>query len=285
MTSKAFDIHLPAEQRSPLIFASPHSGRDYTDDFVRRSILDRLALRSSEDAYVDRLFGAAPDLGAPLICARMPRAYVDLNRGPEELDPAVVTGVRRGAVNPRISSGLGVIPRVVANGRAIYSGKLSLIDAQDRITEYWQPYHTRLQRLLSDTRADFGQAVLIDCHSMPNEALESVRINGKRPDVVLGDRFGSAAAPEVMAHVQQACAAAGLVVSRNLPFAGAYIVQRYGRPVRDQHVIQLELNRALYMDEARVEPRADFEDFRRLITDVMRKLVEFGAERLPVAAE
>lgn len=281
----AFALRLPVRQTTPVIFASPHSGRDYPADFVRAAVLDRRTLRSSEDAFVDDLFAAAPDHGAPLMCARYPRAFVDLNRSADELDPAVITGIRRGVPNPRISSGLGVIPRVVANGRAIYSGKIPLVEARARIDTCWHPYHARLQDLIGQTWAQFGQALLIDCHSMPHEALDQVRVNGQRPDVVLGDRFGAAAAPEVLAHVQAAFCDAGLVVSRNVPFAGAYIVQRYGRPGRGQHVVQVEINRALYMDEKRIERAAGFAGLQAVLTDVIARLVRLGADRQPLAAE
>lgn len=285
MTTDAFALLEPLHQTTPVIFASPHSGCAYPADFVRASVLDHRTLRSSEDAFVDDLFDAAPEHGAPFLKAVWPRAFVDLNRNKDEMDPAVVTGVRRLVANPRIASGLGVIPRVVANGRAIYSGKIPLAQAQERIDRCWTPYHTRLQTLITDTQAQFGQSVLIDCHSMPQEALDQVRINGKRPDIVLGDRFGAAAAPEVQAHVQAAFANAGLVVSRNVPFAGAYIVQRYGRPARGQHVVQVEINRALYMDEGRVERSDGFAALKATLTDVIARLVRFGADQRSLAAE
>lgn len=286
MTELPYQLHLPRCQSTPVVFASPHSGRDYPADFVRAALLDEPALRSSEDAFIDLLFAAAPEQGAPLLCALTPRAYVDLNRSPDEMDPAVITGVRRGVMNPRITSGLGVIPRVVANGRPIYSGKLPMTVARDRIDRFWHPYHARLQSLLGETHQAFGRAILIDCHSMPNEALDSVRVNGQRPDIVLGDRFGASAAADIVAHVQSAFERAGLVVSRNVPFAGAYIVQRYGRPARGQHVIQVEINRALYMDEQRVAPSPAFAELQARMTgvigDILRDLNQDGQ---PVAAE
>lgn len=271
-----------------VVFASPHSGRNYPDDLRRNTVLSDLAMRSSEDAFVDLLIGAAPLLGAPMLLATAPRAYVDLNRSVEELDPAVIENVRRSVRNPRVSSGLGVIPRVVANSLPIYSGKLSLREAHSRLETYWHPYHNALQALLREQRRAFGKAVLVDFHSMPHEAIESLTSGKNRaPDVVLGDRFGASAGIEIVDRVEAAFVAEGLKVARNSPFAGAYISQRYGRPSQDQHAVQIELDRALYMDEARIVPNADFEDVRQLVTRVMIKIIEIGRPslNLPVAAE
>nr|MCU0904298.1 N-formylglutamate amidohydrolase [Tabrizicola sp.] len=170
---------------------------------------------------------------------------------------------------------LGVIPRVVAGGRAIYRGKLPLAEAEGRIRRYWHPYHQALAALIEETRAAFGQAVLIDCHSMPHEAIEAhTRPGQPRPEVVLGDRYGATAGREVMERVEAAFSAAGLRVGRNAPFAGAYVAQAYGRPSRGVHVVQVEIDRALYMDEVRVEPLAGFEGFRELISGVVAELVQ-----------
>jgi len=200
-----------------------------------------------------------------------------LNRAPEELDPALIDGIRRAAHNPRIASGLGVIPRVVANGRAIYRGKIGLDEVHRRINRYWRPYHDMLQTLLDESHAQFGEAILIDCHSMPHEALDAVSAQGaKRPDVVLGDRFGAAAANSVIERVEAAFAGAGLRVVRNTPFAGAYVTQHYGRPSRRQHAVQVEIDRALYMDERKVEPHADYEAFRAVLEGVIAELSAIG---------
>ncbi|MES2667767.1 MAG: N-formylglutamate amidohydrolase [Pseudomonadota bacterium] len=286
MTALGYTLRRPLRQTTPVIFASPHSGREYPADFLRQSLLDATAIRSSEDAFVDRLFDMAPDLGAPLLAARVPRAYIDLNRAADELDPALIDGIARSPHNPRISSGLGVIPRVVAGARAIYHGKLTQAEVADRITRHWHPYHTALQGLIGESCAGFGQAVLIDCHSMPHEAIEShVRPGHPRPEVVLGDRFGAAASREVMTHVEAAFRNAGLRVVRNAPFAGAYIAQAYGRPAKGQHVVQVEIDRALYMDEARVEPRPDFAVFRGLMAGVVAEITGAWRVEVPLAAE
>lgn len=287
MAPAAYTVSLPKRRTSSVVFSSPHSGRDYPADFLAASALDELVIRSSEDAFVDRLFSAAPAFGAPLIAAHAPRAFIDLNRAPEELDPALVEGVARTAHNPRISSGLGVIPRVVANGRAIYRGRITRAEAEARIAAYWRPYHARLRALLDESLALFGEAILIDCHSMPHEAIEQAGVPGARPDVVLGDRFGAAAAPEIVDRVEAAFAGAGLRVARNAPFAGAYIAQAYGRPSRGSHVVQVEVDRALYMDERKVEPRADFEAFRALMTSAAAEIAAIGSGEAsrPLAAE
>ena len=272
--TEAFLLKRPRHALGPMIFASPHSGRDYPAGFLAQAILDRQQIRSSEDAFVDQLFDMAPDLGAPLLVARAPRAFLDLNRAADELDPAVIEGITRVPHNPRISSGLGVIPRVVAGGRPIYRGKLSLAEAQTRIERFWHPYHQALTDLVEETRMAFGQAVLIDCHSMPHEAIEAhARPGQPRPEVVLGDRYGVAAGREVMDRVEAAFSGAGLRVARNAPFAGAYVAQAYGRPSRGVHVVQVEIDRALYMNEARVEPAQGFAAFRTLIAGVVAELV------------
>lgn len=286
MDHDAYHLWLPERRDTAMVFSSPHSGQDYPDAFLAASLLDAHVIRSSEDAFVDRLFAHAPLVGAPFIAARAPRAYIDLNRAADELDPAVIEGVMRVAHNPRVSSGLGVIPRVVAGGRAIYRGKLPLREAEYRLRTHWHPYHDALKTLIDQSLALFGKAVLIDCHSMPHEAIEAhARPGQPRPDVVLGDRFGAAAGRDVVERIEAAFAGAGLRVVRNAPFAGAYITQAYGRPSRGAHVVQVEIDRALYMDEARIEPRPDFEAFRSMMAGVIAELAQIGRDQVPLAAE
>jgi N-formylglutamate deformylase len=275
MPQVAYHLTRPDRRTTAVVFASPHSGRDYPQSFLRRTRLNEITVRSSEDAYVDQLFDCAPRAGAPLLRAGAPRAFVDLNRGPEELDPALIEGVARQGHNPRVASGLGVIPRVVANGRAIYSGKIPLAEARHRIDTFWRPYHEALKGQLDQAHLMFGQALLIDCHSMPHEAMDSVASRGRhRPEIVLGDRF------------EAAFTRAGLVVTRNTPFAGAYIAQAYGRPARGRHAVQIEIDRALYMNERLIRPNANFEPFRRLMRGVIREITEIGrAQETPLAAE
>lgn len=284
-TTLAFDLHRPEACTTSVVFASPHSGRHYPAEFLGSSVLNEAQIRSSEDAFVDDLFGAAVEHGAPFLTARWPRAYLDLNRGPDELDPAVIDGIFRTAHNPRVAGGLGVIPRVVSNGRAIYRGKLPLAEAQARLSTIWRPYHDQLQTLMDEARAQFGEAILIDCHSMPHEALETAGCGGgAKPDVVLGDRFGAAAASSIMDQIEAAFSAAGFRVARNMPFAGAYICQTYGRPSRRQHAVQVEIDRALYMDEDAITPNAQYAAVKAVLRDVMRDLADIGRRRSPAMA-
>ncbi|WP_126979043.1 N-formylglutamate amidohydrolase [Frigidibacter oleivorans] len=270
--SPPFRLTLPARRDSPAIFCSPHSGRDYPADFLAQSLLDARAIRSSEDAFVDDLLDAAPGCGAPLLAATLPRAYVDLNRAAEELDPALIAGLPPGVQNPRILSGLGVIPRVVAGGRAIRSGKITRVEAEARIEHGWRPYHACLSRLVEEGAARFGGALLIDVHSMPHEAVEVAAGRGRRPQIVLGDRFGATAAPPVVDEIEAAFLDEGLVVARNLPFAGAYVVQAHGRPGLNRHAVQIEIDRALYMDEAAIRPHAGYAAFRQAMRRVVARI-------------
>ncbi|MDX5383949.1 MAG: N-formylglutamate amidohydrolase [Rhodobacterales bacterium] len=286
MPSVAYHLIRPEETRTSVIFASPHSGRDYPWSFLRRTVLDEHSIRTSEDAFVDRLYQAAPGLGAPLLLAGAPRAYIDLNRSADELDPALIDGVRGLTHNPRIASGLGVVPRVVAGGRAIYRGKLQLDEVQGRISGFWRPYHAMLQRLLDEAHGQFGEAILIDCHSMPHEAMDGIARSGaRRPDIVLGDRFGASAAPWVVDQVEAAFEGTGLVVARNAPFAGAYTTQHYGRPARNQHVVQIEVDRALYMNEQLIRPNGNFGNFQKTLNGVIGRIIDIGQRNQRLAAE
>jgi N-formylglutamate deformylase len=286
MQHPAFQLFEPDNLSTSVIFASPHSGRDYAWNFLRRSVLDERMIRSSEDAFVDMLFDCAPHMGAPLLAANAPRAFLDLNRSCDELDPELISDISKSSHNPRISSGLGVIPRVVANGRSIYRGKLSLVEAQARIDGFWRPYHDQLKELLEASHRRFGEAVLIDCHSMPHEAVNAVtHPDGIRPDIVLGDRFGAAASDTVVDQIESAFASAGLNVVRNAPFAGAYTAQHYGRPSRSQHVVQVEIDRALYMNEQTIRPNANYSAFKKVLAQVILDLTQIGRQPASLAAE
>lgn len=284
---RAVVIDRPERVTSPVIFASPHSGRVYPADMRARAGLDERLLRSSEDAYVDLLLGAATGAGAVLLTTEVPRAYVDFNRDESELDPALIRDLPRGMVSPRVAAGLGVIARVVAGGRQIYEAPLTLAEARARLTRYWRPYHAALAAELERQRAKFGQVLLIDAHSMPHEALiPPLRRNEPRPQIVLGDRCGAASRPELMAGVERIFRDAGLRVARNAPFAGAYVAQAYGRPAQGVNVIQVEIDRALYLDEARVRPSGDFEAFRALMDGIVARVAGIDADGgLALAAE
>lgn len=286
MPNAAYVVDMPANRTSCAVFSSPHSGREYPDAFLKRSVLNQNVIRSSEDAFVDQLFASAADFGAPLIKAVMPRAYLDLNRNADELDPALIQGARRHGHNPRVASGLGVIPRVVANGRAIYHGKLTMDEARLRIDTYWRPYHATLKTLLAESHQLFGQAILVDCHSMPHEAVAlASSASSKRPEIVLGDRFGASASTAIVDQIEAAFVGAGLSVARNAPFAGAYVTQTYGRPGRDQHAVQIEIDRALYMDEEKIAPNANFMAFSKVLRQVISQVAGIGARPARLAAE
>ena len=290
MPQMPIPVHIvePEEPRSGVVFASPHSGRVYPADLLDRSQVNARILRSSEDAFVDLLLADAPQFGATLIHSDVPRAYVDFNRASDELDPALIQGAPRAPLNPRIASGLGVLARVVANGRSIYHGKLTMDEAQERIARYWTPYHAALSDLLARQHRRFGQVLLCDMHSMPHEALAGhVARGAARPDVIVGDRWGASAQGGLVEAVESVLRRAGFTVARNAPFAGAYIVQRYGQPSQGMHAIQIEIDRALYMDEARIEPRADFAAFQTVMRGVVRDLaaLDLGRPALDMAAE
>jgi N-formylglutamate deformylase len=257
-------VFRPDAQAAPVVFASPHSGRDYPSAFVAASRLDALRLRRSEDSFVDELFATVPALGMPLVCATFPRAYCDANREPWELDPAMFADSLPDWVNtasPRVGAGLGTIARVVASGEGIYRSKLRFADAEARIRDCWAPFHVALAAELDATRASFGAAVLIDCHSMPASSLPP-----RSPvDIVLGDAHGTACAPEVMRAVEEELLALGLTVRRNDPYAGGFITRHYGRPREAIHAVQIEINRTLYMDEARIERLPAFPALRDTI--------------------
>ncbi len=276
----------PERLASAAIFSSPHSGRAYPSALVARSRLDLLRLRASEDALVDRLFAAAPAWGAPLLCATAPRAWLDLNRAPSDLDPALIDGVSAPGINQRVAAGLGVVPRVVAEGEEIYLGKISRAEAEARIRQFHAPYHDCLEGLAERARARFGWALLFDCHSMPTEALRAApRVRGRVPEIVLGDRFGASCGRAVIARTQEVFEAAGLRVARNTPFAGGYITQRYGRPQEAFHAVQIEVDRGLYLDQRRVEPSPNFDALRAVLSEVVGALSGIAGEARTLAAE
>lgn len=275
-THPAFTLTRPDHWASGVIFASPHSGSHYPDWFLAETSLPINELRSSEDAFLDRLIASAPRLGAPTLTATMPRCLIDLNRGRNEIDPLAVRDVPRHPLNQRTLAGLGVIPRVVAQGRAIRDHKIDRAEAIRRIDLYWRPYHQALSDLIAEALRRFGQALLIDIHSMPSEAL--AHFGTARPHMVLGDRHGLSATGRVSAAIAMAIEAEGWRLRRNSPFAGAYICGHYGQPGRNLHVVQLEIDRALYMDEARVTPLPDFDIFAARMTRLIGKLAVITAQ-------
>lgn len=261
LTGPAFEVLRAAPAGAPpptaLVFASPHSGGVYPADMVEAARLPVETLRGSEDAFVDRVIAGAPSLGVAVILARLARAYVDLNREPWELDPAMfdeeLPDYAQGRT-ARVAAGLGAIPRVAGEGRPIYARKLTFAEARDRIELAHRPYHDALDRQLAAARAAHGAAILIDWHSMPAAAARGVRGRGGSCDIVLGDRFGAACSPKLTALVERELEGMGYRVARNAPYAGGYTTEHYGRPAKRTHALQIEINRGLYMDEDTREP-------------------------------
>lgn len=249
----AFETIRPRRLMSPVVFNSAHSGRDYPERFLQMTRLDHLSIRQSEDAYVDELFARAPHLGAPLLRAHFPRAYLDVNREPWELDPTMFVeplSERFNTNSPRVAAGLGTLARIVAENKPIYRERLTVEDARMRIEGIYQPYHATLQQLLTQAHTSFGVAVLIDCHSMPRLSRAGDRA---APDIVLGDRYGTTCAPVLVDLVEMAFSAAGLRVARNRPYAGGFATRTYGRPQHGVHALQIEISRHLYMNEVTLE--------------------------------
>ncbi len=246
----------PVRQTVPMVLASPHSGRSYAAEFLRSARLGPLDLRRSEDTFVEELFAGAVAHGAPMLCAQFPRAYCDPNREAWELDPAMFADKLPDWVNttsPRVGAGLGTIARVVTSGEAIYRGKLRFVEAQQRVSAYWQPYHDALAALIAQTQAQFGACLLIDCHSMP-----ASNSRFAEPDFVLGDAHGTACMPRVTTLAEAVLSNFSYRVRRNDPYAGGYVTRHYGRPREGVHALQVEVARRLYMSEATLEKSAPF---------------------------
>jgi N-formylglutamate amidohydrolase len=269
----AFETVRPRRLTAPLVFNSGHSGSDYPERFLRMTRLDHLSIRQSEDAFVDELFSRAPHLGTPLIRAHFPRAYLDINREPWELDPTMFVeplSERFNTTSPRVAAGLGTLARVVAENKPIYKERLTLDDARMRIEGIYQPYHATLQKLLTEAWSAFGVAVLIDCHSMPRLARSGDRIG---PDVVLGDRYGTTCSPILADLAELVFTSAGLRVARNRPYAGGFCTRTYGRPQHGVHALQVEVSRHLYMNEVTLEKHDGFAAMKQLIERFLIALV------------
>jgi len=275
----------PVSLTSGVVFALPHSGRDYGVSFLNQSILDQLSIRSSEDAFLDQLIDGIEKYGAPKIIANAPRAFIDLNRSTDELDPALISGIKNNIKNPRISSGLGVIPRVVSHGKEIYRGKLSFEQAQSRIKYYWKPYHTDLSNLLQRSQSVFGQSLLIDIHSMPHEAVSMQSSFIKPPEIVVGDRFGMSSDPEFTNLVISILKQHEFKVAKNTPFAGAFITKHHGKVKKRIHALQLEIDRSLYMDEEKISPNSEFEKLKTRLFPALIQISSLICKSEKIAAE
>jgi N-formylglutamate deformylase len=268
-----FEIIEPAVRRGPLLFNSPHSGCAYPRAFLANTRLDIAALRRSEDSFMDDVVAGVVGRGYPLMRAHFPRCYVDVNREPYELDPRMFEGRLPSFANTRsmrVAGGLGTVARVVGDAQEIYDRRIPVDDALARIESLYKPYHRALRRLFTGLHREFGAAVLVDCHSMPSNA--GMREERARPEFVVGDRYGTACVGIVTDVMEETLRGLGYSVSRNKPYAGGFITEHYGNPAAGLHAIQLEVNRALYMDERRYQRTANF---RRVAADL-----DILAERL-----
>ncbi|WP_174799927.1 N-formylglutamate amidohydrolase [Microvirga aerophila] len=279
----------PPAQSVPFIFNVPHAGAVYPASFLAESRLDAMALRRSEDAFVDELFAEVPSLGAPLMTARFPRAYLDLNREPYELDSRMFDGRLPAFANTRsmrVAGGLGTIPRIVADGQEIYRSRLPVEEALHRIEWLYKPYHRALRQLLRRTGGTFGHAILIDCHSMPSSSVS--REDGAKADIVLGDRYGTSCAVLLIDLVEAALRGRGYTVVRNKPYAGGFITEHYGEPALGRHALQVEINRAIYMDERGLQKKAGFAPLASDLMETFSQVIgELSGELTPrqIAAE
>ena len=272
-----YEIVAPDNPRIPFVLSSPHSGSYYPAELLAQSRLNEHMLRLSEDSYVDELFGDSPALGAPLLKAVYSRAHVDPNREPFELDPEMFTDPLPDHVNSqseRVAIGFGTVAREVARGIAIYRGKLRYAEALRRIERIYFPYHHALKSLLEATLAEFGEAILIDCHSMPSHGLTLIGNQGI-PDIVIGDRFGQSCRHDLIAEAEALLRSMGYKVIRNQPYAGGFITEEYGRPAEGLHAFQIELNRKLYMDERTLVKRAGFARIRQDMAQLIAHLADY----------
>ena len=291
-----FDVVEPAVLRSCLVLSSPHSGCAYPARFLASSRLDAINLRRSEDAFVDRLFLGAVAGGMPLLRARFPRAYLDANREPYELDPRMFDGRLPPYVNTRsvrVAGGLGTIARVVGEAQEIYIRRLTVEEGLRRIENLYKPYHAAVRVLLDRAVARFGRTLLVDCHSMPSaqgpcHRTGEGREDRLRADFVIGDRYGTSCARSIADGADDLLSAYGYRVERNKPYAGGFITEHYGHPAIGRHALQIEINRALYMDERTIEPTAAFATVAGHVSAAMTGLAALLRETLPderIAAE
>jgi N-formylglutamate amidohydrolase len=272
-SESALHLRLPQRRALPLVLSSPHSGSEYPEEFLTASRLDPLTLRRSEDSFVDEIFAAGPSLGAPLLAARFPRAFLDVNREAWELDPTMFSDPLPNFVNirsPRVRMGLGTIARVVASGEEIYARKLRFAEAKRRVEGLYNPYHHALHRLVGETENAFGGYLLIDCHSMPSAASEA---GGQvAADIVLGDCHGASCVAHVVDAARSLLTRRGFSVALNAPYAGGFTTGHYGNPRRGRHALQIEINRGLYMDERSYRKKTGFARLVSEMTDLVAHL-------------
>ncbi len=290
LSNPAFEVFEPEVHDTPFVLNSPHSGRVYPPSFLAQSRLGNLSIRKSEDFLVDALIAGGVKHGMPMLRANFPRAFLDVNREPYELDPSMFEGKLPEYINARsirVSSGLGTIAKIVAEGEYIYSSKVDAQDGLARVENIYRPYHASLRRLLAKTHVKFGCSVLLDCHSMPSNVGQMSYTS--RPDFILGDRFGSSCSASITHGARNLLQQMGYNVEVNKPYAGGFITEHYGRPHNGLHALQIEINRGLYMDEIRMLPNARFDEFANDLTVFFKQLRGLNWDGLhgtqPLAAE
>lgn len=262
-------VNRPNQRTTPILAASPHSGRIYPPDLIAQTAIPLELLRRSEDAYVDLLIEDAVDAGMTVIAAPFPRVFIDPNRSTDELDPVVFSDftLPDGTMTPHVQAGLGIIPRISANGRGLYREPLPLTEGRRRIADYYRPYHGAIDVELKAARDVFGIAILLDFHSMPAAAASGA-------DIVLGDRFGKSCSDDVIEAVETRFREAGLSVRRNRPYAGGFTTAFYGKPAYGFHAVQIEINRGLYLDEGRVTRSGTFDQLKTVMIGVLSGLAD-----------
>lgn len=276
------------QRQSPVMLDSPHSGTVFPDDF--RTEVPELSLRRVQDSFVDELFSKAPDHGASLLSALFPRSYIDPNRAETDIDIKMIDGKwpRSAAPTEKSRLGHGLIWRTCPAERAMYSSRLSADAVQHRIDRYWRPYHQMLAAEIDRLHQEFGVVFHLNCHSMPSGSspVVSRRTGVRRADFVLGDQDGATCAPAFTFFVRDWLEAAGYVVRLNDPYKGAELVSRYAAPDAGRHSLQIEINRALYMEETSLRKTRGFESLKQDLTGLVRDLAMFTDRfSLPAAAE
>ena len=270
------ELRGPVQAAIPLVLDSPHSGHSFPADFD--AVVSEAELREGEDSYVDELYAAAPELGAPLLAALWPRTYLDPNRHAGDVDLDLIEGHWPGEYRPsgKARFGKALIWRTLEDGRPIYSGKLSIERVLRRIQDFHVPYHKAIQRLLSETHSRFGRVYHINCHSMRAVAGKQSEDAGReRADFVLGDRDGSSCDPRFTEFVRAALAGMGYRVKVNDPYKGVELVRAYSDPQAGRHSLQIEINKRLYMDESTLQKTAGFASLQKNLSHLLVEIKTF----------
>lgn len=272
---KGIDIVRPEGAGAAVVYSLPHSGRYYPDSFIAEARLSGTALRLSEDAWVDDMVDLSPQSGVYGLVGRYARAFCDVNRNPLELDARLIRGELPKAalsLSARVKAGFGVVARRLSAEQDIYRHPLDMAEVQRRIDLIHRPYHMALQGLLREA-AQGGRVRLIDWHSMPSSALNHPSVTGPRPDIVLGTLHGESSSESFVQQVRRHLEREGLRVGLNRPFAGGYIVETYGKPAGGIDALQIEINRAIYMNEATLEPHEGLRELKAIFRSLTASLV------------